>query len=102
MLVHASPTATHLYRIAQEGVSNAIKHGRATEVTILLEEAENELRLVISDNGGGMAPASPDTGLGLRIMADRAKMVGGSFQVGPAPSHGTKLVCLVPQVAMHA
>jgi signal transduction histidine kinase len=101
VLVDASPTAMHLYRIAQEGVSNAIKHGRATEVTILLEEAENGLRLVISDNGGGMVPASRDKGLGLRIMADRARMVGGSFQVGPAPSRGTKLVCLVPQVAMH-
>lgn len=101
VLVDASPTAMHLYRIAQEGVCNAIKHGRATEVTILLEEAESELRLVISDNGGGMARASRDKGLGLRIMADRAKMVGGSFQVGPAPSRGTKLICLVPQVAMH-
>jgi signal transduction histidine kinase len=102
VLVDASPTAMHLYRIAQEGVCNAIKHGRATEVTILLEEEESELRLVICDNGGGMARASRDKGLGLRIMADRAKMVGGSFQVGPAPSRGTRLVCLVPQVAMHA
>ena len=71
------------------------------KVGILLEEAESELRLVISDNGGGMARASRDKGLGLRIMADRAKMVGGSFQVGPAPSRGTRLICLVPQVAMH-
>jgi signal transduction histidine kinase len=101
VLVHSSATAIHLYRIAQEGVSNAIKHGRATEVTILLEEAENELRLVISDNGGGMSPASKDTGLGLRIMADRAKVVGGSFQVGPSSTHGTELVCLVPQMAIH-
>ena len=101
VLMQDSPTAIHLYRIAQEGVSNAIKHGRASEVTILLEEAENELRLVISDNGQGMAPASKDKGMGLRIMADRAKMVGGSFQVGPAPSQGIELICLVPQVAMN-
>jgi len=101
VLVHSSPTAIHLYRIAQEGVSNAIKHGRATEVTILLEEAENELRLAISDNGGGMTATSKGAGLGLRIMADRAKMVGGSFQVGPSSSRGTELVCLVPQVATH-
>lgn len=102
VLVHTSPTAIHLYRIAQEGVSNAIKHGRATEVTILLEEAESELRLVISDNGQGMGPASGEKGLGLRIMADRAKMVGGSFRVGPAPSRGIELVCLVPQGAVNA
>jgi len=101
VLIQDSPTATHLYRIAQEGVSNAIKHGKATEVTILLEEAENELRLVISDNGHGMAPASKDRGLGLRIMADRAKMVGGTFQVGQAPSRGIELVCLVPQVVVN-
>ncbi|MBV9548557.1 MAG: sensor histidine kinase [Alphaproteobacteria bacterium] len=101
VLVQDSPTAIHLYRIAQEGVSNAIKHGRATEVTILLEEAENELRLAISDNGGGMATGARGSGLGLRIMADRAKMVGGSFQVGPARPRGTELVCLVPQAAAH-
>lgn len=101
VLVQDSPTAIHLYRIAQEGVSNAIKHGRATDVAIILEEAESELRLVISDNGQGMAPASKDRGLGLRIMADRAKMVGGTFKVGQAPSRGIELVCLVPQVAMH-
>ena len=101
VLVPDSPTAIHLYRIAQEGVSNAIKHGRATEVTILLEEAENELRLAISDNGGGIVPAAKGDGLGLRIMADRAKMVGGSFKVGPARPRGTELVCLVPQAAAH-
>jgi signal transduction histidine kinase len=102
VLVHTSPTAIHLYRIAQEGVSNAIKHGRATEVIILLEEAENELRLVISDNGQGMVPARKSDGLGLRIMADRAKMIGGSFSTGPAPSRGVELVCLVPQEAVNA
>jgi signal transduction histidine kinase len=80
-------------------VSNAIKHGKATDVTILLEEAENELRLVITDNGQGMAPASKDRGLGLRIMADRAKMVGGTFQVKTAPTRGIELICLVPQMA---
>jgi signal transduction histidine kinase len=99
VLIQDSPTAIQLYRIAQEGVSNAIRHGKASEVTILLEEAENELRLVISDNGTGMAPTSKDKGLGLRIMADRAKMVGGSFSMGPAPLQGIELVCLVPQVA---
>ncbi len=101
VLMPDSPTAIHLYRIAQEGVNNAIKHGKATEVTILLEEAENELRLAISDNGGGIAPAARNDGLGLRIMADRAKMVGGSFRVGPARPCGTELVCLVPQAAAH-
>jgi signal transduction histidine kinase len=101
VLVHESGTAIHLYRIAQEGVSNAIKHGRASEVTILLEEAENGLRLAISDNGTGL-PATPGDGMGLRIMADRAKVVGGSFSVGAAPARGTELVCLVPQGAVHA
>lgn len=102
VLVHSQPTAIHLYRIAQEGVSNAIKHGKATEVTILLEEAENELRLAISDNGAGLAPAQGGTGLGLRTMADRAKMVGGSFKVGPATTRGTELICLVPQESVNA
>src|SRR6185437_9049683 len=57
ILIRVPATATHLYRIAQEGVGNAIKHGKATKIVILLEESESALRLAVLDNGKGF----PDT-----------------------------------------
>jgi signal transduction histidine kinase len=88
--------ATHLYRIAQEGVGNAIKHGKATEIVILLEENETQVRLAVLDNGQGVGDAHRRTGMGLRIMADRAKMIGGHFSLTRNHPSGAALDCLVP------
>jgi signal transduction histidine kinase len=102
VLVHGPTAATHLFRIAQEGVRNAIKHGRATRIIVSLEESEVGLQLAVCDNGAGIpksaAPASG--GMGLRIMADRAKMIGGRFAAGPGPQGGTQILCLIPQAAL--
>jgi signal transduction histidine kinase len=65
----ATPAATHLYRIAQEAVSNAIKHGKATQLVIRLRWAEDRLDLDVVDNGTGMTRVPPrNDGMGLRIM----------------------------------
>jgi signal transduction histidine kinase len=100
VLIDSANVATHLFRVAQEGVSNAIKHGRADTIVITLEEAESGLRLAITDNGQGLAAGDRGGGMGLGIMADRMKMIGGKFSVG-ALGRGTQLVCLVPQVPAH-
>jgi len=100
VLIHSPATATHLYRIAQEAVSNAIKHGHAGLITVALEETEIGVRLSVSDNGDGMTKASPKAGgMGLRIMADRAKMIGGRFAVQAHRPTGVELSCLIPQLA---
>jgi signal transduction histidine kinase len=97
VLIESQSTAIHLYRIAQEGVGNAIKHGRPTRIVVQLEEIEEGTQLVISDNGSGL-PASPQAkgGMGLRIIADRAKMIGGNFRVDRGRFGGAELSCLIP------
>jgi signal transduction histidine kinase len=64
----------HLYRIAQEAVNNAAKHGGARKVTILLSRSEDSLRLAVADDGKGMAPSPEGTrGMGLHSMKYRAR-----------------------------
>jgi hypothetical protein len=97
VLIESPSTAIHLYRIAQEGVSNAIKHGRPTRIVVQLEEIEEGTQLVISDNGSGLPASAPSgNGMGLRIIADRAKMIGGRFRVDRGRFGGAELSCLIP------
>src|SRR5690606_14837609 len=82
--------ATHLYRIAQEAVSNAVRHGRATRVSIVLAAGEDRIRLRIVDNGIGFPANGPDTGgMGVRIMHYRARMIGGQLEIRADPGGGT-------------
>jgi signal transduction histidine kinase len=96
VLVRQPTTASHLYRIAQEAVGNAIKHGRADTIVIALENSEQGVRLTISDNGLGMpSTLPPGHGMGLRIMANRAKVMRAEFAYGPRASRGAEVVCIV-------
>jgi PAS domain S-box-containing protein len=89
--------ATHLYRIAQEAVSNAIKHGKARRVDIALESTSERLLLNIVDNGQGFPPASHSQGgMGLRIMKYRAGMVGGLLSIDARAEGGVSVTCKVP------
>ena len=96
VMVHEQLRATHLYRIAQEAVSNAIKHGRATNIEILLDETELGVNMAVTDNGRGFVfPPLNNVGMGLRIMADRAKMIGGTLSVNRVPESGMEIRCLI-------
>ena len=89
--------ATHLYRIAQEAVSNAVKHGKATEIRIRLESKADRLTLSVLDNGRGIPKVLPRSdGMGLRIMRYRAGMIGGLLSVEKNPGGGTLVCCSVP------
>ena len=81
--------ATHLYRIAQEAVNNAIRHGKSKNIVISLTEKGGTGVLTIQDDGGGF-PAKPTSspGVGLSIMNYRADMIGGSLKVQPNDSRG--------------
>jgi len=86
--------STHLYRIAQEAISNAIRHGRADEIAISLEAGQGEAVLSVTDNGLGFAePKKERRGMGLRIMKYRAGMIGGMLAVGRANGSGTVVSC---------
>ena len=92
--------ATHLYRIAQEAVNNALKHARPTRIRMALLASARGIALKIRDNGRGMdRPNSDLPGMGLQNMRYRATAIGGQLQVNPAPQGGTEVVCSVPTKA---
>jgi PAS domain S-box-containing protein len=97
VLVHDPAVATHLYRIAQEAVSNAIKHGEAGEIVIQLQAGDGRTSLNVRDNGVGFPKVIPkQKGMGLRIMRSRAGMIGGTLSVEKNPAGGTIVLCSVP------
>ncbi len=82
--------ASHLYRIAQEALTNSARHGHATLVDIFLLVTRKTFLLCITDNGEGFhAPSSPYSGMGLKIMKYRAGMIGARFEISPHEPHGT-------------
>jgi two-component system, NarL family, sensor histidine kinase NreB len=97
-LIRENATATHLFRIAQEAVSNAVKHGQASQIEITLTALPECLMLAVKDNGSGVPVNLPRTnGMGLRIMRYRAEVIGGSLAVQPDPKGGTTVICSIQQ-----
>jgi len=82
--------ATHLYRIGQEALTNALRHGGASEVRIELASRDRQLVLQVSDNGRGFGemPSRRPEGLGLKIMRHRAETLCGELVLEPASSGG--------------
>jgi PAS domain S-box-containing protein len=97
VLIHDASASTHLYRIAQEAVNNAIKHGQSQHITISLSSAGRRGTLTIEDDGLGFPETMPNnSGMGLQIMNYRAKMIGGSLKVQKRDIQGTVITCLFP------
>ncbi len=94
-------TATHLFRIAQEALHNAIHHGTASTIDIHIAVNPRSIRLTVDDNGNGL-PSTPGTpeegrGMGQKIMRHRAGILGGSLSLSQRPNaHGTRVVCSIP------
>ena len=97
VLMHDDAAATHLYRIAQEAVRNAIQHGKPKRIGIALSERNGQVTLTVEDDGVGVPDTCERAGLGIRIMAHRAAMIGGSFAIEPAPTGGTIVTCSFPK-----
>jgi signal transduction histidine kinase len=96
VLIRDTVTSGHLYRIAQEAVSNAVKHGKAKSISIQLETLDDGIGLRVKDDGAGLPDALPkNAGMGLRIMAHRASMIGGVFQAKREEPGGTIVSCVV-------
>jgi signal transduction histidine kinase len=90
-------TATQLYKIAQEAVSNAIKHGKASQVTIGLTRHEDQLVLTVKNDGLPFSlPAGAKNRMGLRIMNYRANTIGAALEVKSAEKSGTIVTCALP------
>ena len=94
VLIHDDAVATHLYRITQEAISNAVRHGKPKRIGINLSEEHGQIKLAVEDDGIGVPEEmQAHGGLGIRIMAHRAAMIGGTFVVEPAPTGGTIVSC---------
>jgi signal transduction histidine kinase len=89
-------TATHLYRIAQEAVTNSVKHGKARNVAIALYTSGDRLILSVRDDGCGIvADAEERSGLGLGNMRDRARLLGGTLEIFANEGGGTTVTTRV-------
>jgi PAS domain S-box-containing protein len=83
----------NLYRISQEAVSNARRHGQAQSIKITLQSEAALVRLTIEDDGTGIPQPPPATGMGLKIMQFRAGTMGARLSIGPRENGGTR-VCV--------
>ncbi|MBB5037610.1 PAS domain-containing sensor histidine kinase [Prosthecobacter dejongeii] len=90
-------SAIHLYRIAQEAINNAVRHGRAQNVRIRLSRRGGKAALSVIDDGLGIKePAAMHEGMGLRIMRYRSEMIFGTLEIVKAPKRGTCVTCVFP------
>ena len=96
VVVRDSIAATHLYRIAQEAINNALKHANPSRIVVSLEKIGNQAALKIEDDGKGFSAqntrSAPD-GMGLRTIAYRAGMINARLEVNSAPGSATSVTC---------
>jgi signal transduction histidine kinase len=98
VLIDDHAAAIHLYRIAQEAVNNAVKHGKPTQIEIGLDTVGEKLILTIQDDGVGLHESSDRRdGMGRHTMNYRANMIGASLQLHRRANGGTVVTCSVPK-----
>lgn len=86
----------NVYRIIQEAIANALKHAKASEVTVQINDLGNELTVMIEDNGKGFAPDRVERGMGLNNIESRAHRVGGQSGIDSHPGRGTTVSIQIP------
>ena len=90
--------AMHLYRIAQEAINNATKHGKAQNIAISLDATQHLTTLRIADDGAGISRTMTICrGMGLNIMGYRARLTGGELKIEEAERGGTVVSCIAPK-----
>jgi PAS domain S-box-containing protein len=90
--------AVHLYRIAQEAASNAIKHGQAKNILLSLGSSNSRLILKVKDDGTGFPGKAPEgKGMGLRVMHHRARMIGATISLRQSKAGGVTVTCSLPR-----
>lgn len=89
--------AEHMYRIIQEAINNAVKHGEASEIKVLMTMGHQMLRISIKDNGRGFPKNwRSQLGLGVRIMEFRSRLIGAHFEQNNHSEGGAIITCYVP------
>jgi PAS domain S-box-containing protein len=103
VLVQEPSVANHLYRIAQEAVHNAVRHGRPRNITITLTQGDSGLELAIADNGSGMLESpKKGAGMGLDIMRHRAELIHGTLTIASQSGKGSEVICRISAAAAAA
>jgi signal transduction histidine kinase/DNA-binding NarL/FixJ family response regulator len=93
--------AIHLYRIAQEAINNAVKHSKASNIVARLEADEDGVKMTVTDDGVGLPENPPGgKGMGLRIMAHRAGVIGATFHAERVSPRGTRVTCALDKGAL--
>lgn len=88
--------ATHLYYVAKEALANAVRHGKAKKIRVSLEMQDGQVSLTVLDDGVGIRDKKT-TGLGLRIMHNRAGIIGARLTIDRVQPSGTRVTCIVPR-----
>jgi len=96
VLLSENSAATDLFRITQEAINNAIKHGRAKRITIDLVQNNGTLVLTVRNDGRRFPRRSRSAGVGLKIMHHRARRIGAALQVCAGARVGTRVICSLP------
>jgi PAS domain S-box-containing protein len=89
-------TGIHLYRIAQEAIVNALRHGKATRIRLTLTDRTPELMLEIEDNGTGFGAGIISAGMGIRSMTAHAETIGGRIEFSPVWPSGSSVKVIWP------
>lgn len=90
-----SATVTHLYRIAQEAVTNALKHAEAEHILIALDLQDGQPVLTVADDGHGIDHDAQNSGMGMKIMQYRAGLIGAGLTISPVENGGVLVTCKV-------
>jgi signal transduction histidine kinase len=93
---HTEEVEAAIYRIVQEALTNAAKHGGATKARVEVTEDESTVHIVVSDDGAGFDPAAATAGFGLLGMRERVELLGGTIEIESAPGSGTTVNVSVP------
>lgn len=100
VLISNNAVATHLYRIAQEAITNALKHGQARHIGLGLAASARRIVLSVTDDGIGFPASQPNRkGMGIRIMQYRAGMIGGALAIQSRAKPGVSITCTVHRPA---
>lgn len=91
-----APLETTAYRIGQEAMNNIRKHSQPQRIDIVLDFAEQELALEVTDKGQGFDLSTTEEGVGLGSMRERAELQGGTFRIQSEPGSGTTIKVTLP------
>jgi len=94
VFLHNDSALIHLYRIAQEAITNAARHAKPGQIEICIKREHDNISLIVKDDGTGFALPKNLDGMGLEIMRYRARLINASLDIRPNSNKGTVVTCI--------